>query len=436
MTELRTRRGKEITAEDDARRYDFRMGGAWAMADGSRNVPYFIVPSSYENPLSLVFGDDGSVKVTPGIVSCYGRFAKVSEETTVIDDITLEYAGPFPKVCVYIYLRFDLDDMFNGGCRFVTEYTKTADRKKTMFPDGGYKDNLTRLGYGIYDVPIASFIYDSRATEKNMRFTGLQYYILPAEPGACLSADTIPDDGKVGGTKASTLEGALSDGSSLVPKHAHISSYSKTFGTKGNGTAIDGNTSVITMKLIPLADLISGEWDSKRIALPTIMLEGTIAVRLFVSGYSGSSYGEKDITTGDLFGTGGQTGGIFSRGHTFALTQGEIESKSIRIYGAIDFKHTIGDIVQGTGWKKDSNPDAVDPWKYPPDGGQAYKLNVNLWTLIVGSASVRIMKEKSYYPVNYPGSAHYRDYPLMAKNVKSGYLCRQYIRNKHGGTVE
>lgn len=121
--------------------------------------PYGIIPTSEEDPLGLTFNETNlTIYVNPGQVYCYGRQCVVSEKTQVFD-----MHGILDGKCyVTLYLRIDLSDIVDQFCKFSIVYGTEA------FVDFDLEmkhSNLYKRGDGIYDVPIARFVYTAEAVD-------------------------------------------------------------------------------------------------------------------------------------------------------------------------------------------------------------------------------------------------------------------------------
>lgn len=121
--------------------------------------PYGIIPTSEEDPLGLTFDETNlTIYVNPGQVYCYGRQCVVSEKTQVFD-----MHGILDGKCyATLYLRIDLSDIVDQFCTFSLVYGTEA------FVDFDLEmkhSNLYKRGNGVYDVPIARFVYTAEAVD-------------------------------------------------------------------------------------------------------------------------------------------------------------------------------------------------------------------------------------------------------------------------------
>lgn len=121
--------------------------------------PYGIIPTSEEDPLGLTFDETNlTIYVNPGQVYCYGRQCVISEKTQVFD----MHGIVDGKCYVTLYLRIDLSDIVDQFCKFSIVYGTEA------FVDFDLEmkhSNLYKRGDGIYDVPIARFVYTAEAVD-------------------------------------------------------------------------------------------------------------------------------------------------------------------------------------------------------------------------------------------------------------------------------
>lgn len=121
--------------------------------------PYGIIPTSEEDPLGLTFDEANlTIYVNPGQAYCYGRQCVVSEKTQVFD-----MHGILDGKCyATLYLRIDLSDIVDQFCTFSLVYGTEA------FVDFDLEmkhSNLYKRGNGVYDVPIARFVYTAEAVD-------------------------------------------------------------------------------------------------------------------------------------------------------------------------------------------------------------------------------------------------------------------------------
>lgn len=228
-----TKTGTEITANEDARRYYMGNGNVHDLQNGNHEDAFFVVPGTYQNPFAITFGDDFdkySVSVNPGSRMCYGRLINVNEAERVIDDITLDYTDSSAKAYVYIYLRIDLDNLGEENAHFFHKYVKTLGNKQAKYPEIEYDDNLFKLGFGIYDIPIASFLYNPKATDISTMFGIPTYYFREPIAGEKETTDNLASDGYIGSSSASSVLDAFTKGEELVIKHADYADSASSFG--------------------------------------------------------------------------------------------------------------------------------------------------------------------------------------------------------------
>lgn len=121
--------------------------------------PYGIIPTSEEDPLGLTFDETNlTIYINPGQAYCYGRQCVVSEKTQVFD-----MHGILDGKCyATLYLRIDLSDIVDQFCTFSLVYGTEA------FVDFDLEmkhSNLYKRGNGVYDVPIARFVYTAEEVD-------------------------------------------------------------------------------------------------------------------------------------------------------------------------------------------------------------------------------------------------------------------------------
>lgn len=225
-----TKTGNDITANEDARRYYMGNGNVHDLQNGKHEGAFFVVPGTYQNPFAITFGDDFSVSVNAGSRMCYGRLINVSEAERVIDDITLDYIDSSAKAYVYIYLRIDLDNLGEENAHFFHKYVKTLGNKQAKYPEIECDDNLFELGFGIYDIPIASFLYNPKATDKSTMFGTPTYYFREPIAGEKETTNNLVSDGSIGSTSVSSVIDGLTDGKTFVPTHAYNADFASSFG--------------------------------------------------------------------------------------------------------------------------------------------------------------------------------------------------------------
>lgn len=225
-----TKTGTEITANDDARRYYMGNGNVHDLQNGKHEGAFFVVPGTHKNPFTITFGDDYSVSVNPGSRMCYGRLINVNEAERVIDDITLDYIDSSAKAYVYIYLQVDLDNLGEENAHFFHKYVKTLGNKEAKYPEIECDDNLFELGFGIYDIPIASFLYNPKATDKSTMFGTPTYYFREPIAGEKETTNNLVSDGYIGSSSVSSVLDGLTNGEKLVPKRADYADYAPSFG--------------------------------------------------------------------------------------------------------------------------------------------------------------------------------------------------------------
>lgn len=232
-----TKTGTEITANEDARRYYMGNGNVHDLQNGKHEGTFFVVPGTYQNPFAITFGDDFSdysVSVNPGSRMCYGRLINVNEAERVIDDITLDYIDSSAKAYVYIYLRVDLDNLGEENAHFFHKYVKTLGNKQAKYPEIECDDNLFELGFGIYDIPIASFLYNPKETDKSTMFGTPTYYFREPIAGEKETTNNLVSDGYIGSSSVSSVLDGLTDGKTFVPTKAYNADFASSFGESEN----------------------------------------------------------------------------------------------------------------------------------------------------------------------------------------------------------
>ena len=228
-----TKTGNDITANEDARRYYMGNGNVHDLQNGKHEGAFFVVPGTYQNPFAITFGDDFdeySVSVNPGSRMCYGRLINVNKAERVIDDITLDYIDSSAKAYVYIYLRVDLDNLGEENAHFFHKYVKTLGNKEAKYPEIECDDNLFELGFGIYDIPIASFLYNPKDTDKSTMFGTPTYYFREPIAGEKETTNNLVSDGYIGSSSASSVLDGLTDGKTFVPTKAYNADFASSFG--------------------------------------------------------------------------------------------------------------------------------------------------------------------------------------------------------------
>mgnify|MGYP007106418846 FL=1 len=121
--------------------------------------PYGIIPTSEEDPLGLTFDETNlTIYVNPGQAYCYGRQCVVSEKTQVFD----MHGIVDGKCYVTLYLRIDLSDIVDQFCTFSIVYGTEA---YVDFDLEMKHSNLYKRTSGVYDVPIAKFVYTAEAVD-------------------------------------------------------------------------------------------------------------------------------------------------------------------------------------------------------------------------------------------------------------------------------
>lgn len=184
--------------------------------------PYGIVPTEDDDPLGLVFSESAlTVSIKPGQLYCYGRQCIIDEETQILDMHDWKRTD---KCYGVVYLQIDLSDIVEQFCRFDLAY---GTENYPDFNQSMNRSNLYKRGNGIYDVPIARFIY-SPDGEGGKYFTKYEKVIPLLDEQARAGATSIE---KIGGTK---IESAFDDSLSLIK--ANNADHSEAAHTFGNVT--------------------------------------------------------------------------------------------------------------------------------------------------------------------------------------------------------
>ena len=239
--EFLTKKGRPIKATDDSRRY---FQGTGNQLFGNTNslpleCPYFIIDSpEYKYPLRLSFGNEaGNITIAPGLFSVYGHCIEISEETSVIDDISKVYLDFYSKCYVYVFIRVDLDDVGDERAKPIYSFVKTKGDIDAPYPEQENEDDLHNAGTGIYDVPVASFLYDPQAADTASMFTKVTYYIktiAPAEKELSSHVDMV------GSSKADDIISQfLGTDPKLYPNNAVESETCLAFGDDESSTPIN-----------------------------------------------------------------------------------------------------------------------------------------------------------------------------------------------------
>ncbi len=128
-----------------------------AKGDNINGKPYGIIPTGETDPLGLTLDNDSTkltVSINPGQLYCYGRQCIITEKTQILD----MHDWPYSSKCFgTVYLRIDLTDTVDQYCYFGLASGKES---YVDFNESQNHSNLYKRSSGIYDVPIARFIFD------------------------------------------------------------------------------------------------------------------------------------------------------------------------------------------------------------------------------------------------------------------------------------
>lgn len=312
--------GKGILASDDSRRYFQGTGNVFSDYANNLECPFFVVSDpKYKNPFSLNFNKDTrSVTLTPGIVSLYGHLIEAPEETTVIEDMTLEYVDFFSKCYVYVFIHVDLDDVGDERATIVHSFQKTKGDTDAAYPESEDQDDMNSTGRGIYDIPVASFLYDPQSMGTDHMFTHVSYYrkaITPAEKEKASQVDNI------GNSSADSILNQFLGNTMNYPTKAKEADTCLAIGTEGYCTPID-NISFWTVDngkmLCPFHTMIAGPTAGQeyKIYIGPNLIQARCLYRFRISGKSELKFpnGIFDCSDGVPF-----RKGIFTN-HAFTFT--------------------------------------------------------------------------------------------------------------------
>lgn len=171
--------------------------------------PYGIIPTGQSNPLGLSFAKIKPLKISirPGQFCCYGRQCIITEETTIIEDMATEWTKT-DRCYATVYAEINLNDVVDQKC------TIKADLREQAFIDfrnDMERQNLYRRANGIYDVPIARFIYDPQPSREDY-YTDYERLISTFSSESRAEAKELSD--KMFGVKVDKL---IDDGYFTIP---------------------------------------------------------------------------------------------------------------------------------------------------------------------------------------------------------------------------
>lgn len=214
------------------RRLSARVHSAFfhlAKGNSLKEKPYGIVPTKdYEDPFGLVFDNtELKVRIKPGQFSCYGRQCIITEETEVVrmGDVYLTS----DKLYMTVYARIDLNDQVFQNVELRYAYNTEA---HVDFPKRQMAQNLYRKTNGLYDVPLARFVFHQNATTPDGYFTDYEKVI-----------ETFDDESRAATKQTERIgsksETRLLDNGAFILKADHAN-HSKGASLIGN-TEINGN---------------------------------------------------------------------------------------------------------------------------------------------------------------------------------------------------
>lgn len=212
-----------------------------AKGNSLKEKPYGIVPTKdYDDPFGLVFDNtELKVRIKPGQFSCYGRQCIVTEETEAVrmGDVYLTS----DKLYMTVYARIDLNDQVFQKVDIRYAYNTEA---HVDFPKQQIAQNLYRKTNGLYDVPLARFVFNQNPTTPDGYFTDYEKVI-----------ETFDDESRAATKQTERIgsksEARLIDNGAFIPKADHAN-YSKGASLIGD-TEISGDLeNVWTAKRAPL----------------------------------------------------------------------------------------------------------------------------------------------------------------------------------------
>lgn len=211
-----------------------------AKGNSLKEKPYGIVPTKdYDDPFGLVFDNtELKVRIRPGQFSCYGRQCIITEETEAVrmGDVYLTS----DKLYMTVYARIDLNDQVYQHVDIRYAYNTEA---HVNFPQRQMAQNLYRKTNGLYDVPLARFVFHQNPTTPNGYFTDYEKVIETFDDES--RASTTQTE-RIGSKSASRLiENKVF---TLKADHANHSKGAKLIGD----TEISTLDNVWTAKRVPL----------------------------------------------------------------------------------------------------------------------------------------------------------------------------------------
>lgn len=212
-----------------------------AKGNSLKEKPYGIVPTKdYEDPFGLVFDNtELKVRINPGQFSCYGRQCIITEETEVLrmGDVYLTS----DKLYMTVYARIDLNDQVFQNVELRYAYNTEA---HVDFPKHQMAQNLYRKTNGLYDVPLARFVFHQNPTTPDGYFTDYEKVI-----------ETFDDESRAVTKQTERIgsksEARLLDNGAFILKADHAN-HSK-------GASLIGNTEI--------SGYLDDVWTAKRASL-------------------------------------------------------------------------------------------------------------------------------------------------------------------------
>lgn len=268
---LLTKENMKIKAFIDSAVFHLGKGnGNEVIGSSISEVPYGVIDSKYSDPFELTFDSTNkTVSINPGILTCYGIQVELTTLTQVFDFHSTTIAV---QMFCTVYLTIDFEDYTNQKCSLELDISGGAYRnfKVTMS-----QDNLFHLGHGVYQLPIARFIY----TPVGGTFSDYSLLIPILENESRGTVVNLTNDTKIGGSqKLSSLKvyedwktkfnnasnvDALSTYNSFGTLKKTDPGYSiakeaNAFGPRGNSTSISSDLSgLYTVKRVKLFDFNS-----------------------------------------------------------------------------------------------------------------------------------------------------------------------------------
>ncbi len=243
-----------------------------AKGNSLKEKPYGIVPTKdYEDPFGLVFDNtELKVRIKPGQFSCYGRQCIVTEETEAVrmGDVYLTS----DKLYMTVYARVDLNDQVFQKVDIRYAYNTEA---HVDFPKRQMAQNLYRKTNGLYDVPLARFVFHQNPTTPNEYFTDYEKVI-----------ETFDDESRAATRQAERIgsksETKLFDNGTFILKADHAS-HSKGASLIGD-TEINGDLdNVWTSQRVKILNQSAENFKSTTSKTIPIKIDHNHLVKAFIS---------------------------------------------------------------------------------------------------------------------------------------------------------